>query len=93
MSSATFTKLKAALEKNNTLTPEEIAAAIAADGAMTDAEQVELEALKIKLNKQGRAKVSMEDYVKASKILDTAPEGSPEYKAAEAIVEAFESGG
>ena len=35
----------------------------------------------------------MDDYLKASAVLDSAPEGSDEYNKALAIVEKFESGG
>jgi len=43
-------------------------------------------------NKQHSQTISMEQYLAASKVLDTAPEGSPEWLTAEKIVNAYESG-
>lgn len=88
--SATFDKLKVMLEEKGALTPEDIETVTKADGEMTPQEMVDLESLRLK--KDGRMQVSMEAYLKASKILDEATEGSEEYKKAEEIVNAFEKG-
>jgi predicted DNA-binding antitoxin AbrB/MazE fold protein len=87
---AAFDKLKGMLEEKGALTQEQIDETVKADGAMSPQEIMELESLRLK--KGERMKVSMEAYLEASKVLDTAAEGSEEYKKAEAIVNAFESG-
>lgn len=87
---AAFDKLKGILEEKGALTQEQIDETIKADGAMSPQEIMELESLRLK--KGERMKVSMEAYLEANKILDSAAEGSEEYKKAEAIVNAFESG-
>jgi hypothetical protein len=90
---ATFDKLKALLDKNNALTPDEITAALTADGEMTEAERIELEAERHKKQRTNGKQITMDEYLAASKVLDSAAEDSAEYKAAEAIVTAYESGG
>jgi hypothetical protein len=87
---ATFDTLKAMLLDKKTLSNEQVEQTVAASGAMTDDEKMWLEAEKHKLSRT--ATITMEDYLAASKILDTAPEGSDEYKKAEELVNRYESG-
>lgn len=89
--SASFDKLKTMLDEKGALSPEDIEGVVKSDGAMTPQESMELESLRLKKG-DGRIKVTMEAYLEASKVLDSAAEGSEEYKKAEAIVNAFESG-
>lgn len=91
--SASFDKLKAMLEEKGALTNEDVEKITKEHGEMTPQETIELESLKLKKSKESRAAPTMEEYIAASKILDTAAEGSEEYKKAEAIVKAFEEGG
>jgi hypothetical protein len=91
--SATFDKLEALLKANGTLTNEEVEKAVAEHGAMTDDEALTLEADRHKLTRAAGAKITMDEYLAASKILDTADEGSDEFKKAEEIVNKYESGG
>jgi hypothetical protein len=58
---------------------------------MTAQEQIDLSAAQLKL--KPRTEVTMEQYLEAMKVLDSAAPDSPEYAAAEKIVEAFESAG
>lgn len=90
--SATFDKLKEILKEKQTLTPEDFENVTKEHGAMSDQEHIALEAMRLKLDKLNRPKISMDDYLKASKVMDEVPEGSDEYKAAEEIVTAFEQG-
>ncbi len=90
--SATFDKLKELLKSKGSLTNEEIQAAIADSGDMTPEEHALLEAERLEAAKSAGSKVSMEEYLAALKVLDSAPEGSDEYKKAEAVVERYESG-
>jgi hypothetical protein len=87
---ATFDTLKAVLLDKKTLSNEQVEQAVASSGAMTDDEKMWLEAEKLKLSRT--ATITMEEYLAASKILDTAPEGSDEYKKAEELVNRYESG-
>lgn len=87
---ATFDKLKAQLAEKKSLTNEEVTAAVTADGEMTDDEKMWLEAERHKLSRT--ATITLEQYLEASKVLDTAAEGSDEYKKAEELVNRYESG-
>ncbi len=90
---AAFDQLKDLLAKQGKLTDEDIEQAVAAQGTLTDEERLWLSAEQFKLERADDAKVTMEEYLEASNILDTAAEGSVEYNKALKIVEAFESGG
>lgn len=90
--SATFDKLKALLAEKKALTNDEVAAAIAADGDMTDEEKVWLEAERHKLARAASTTITLEEYLAASKVLDTADPSSDEYKKAEEIVNKYEAG-
>jgi hypothetical protein len=90
---ASFDKLKAILEEKGEIPADEMEKIVKEDGALSPQETMELESLKLKKSKETRKQVTMEEYIQASKILDEAPEGSEEYKKAEAIVNAFEAGG
>ena len=91
--SETFNKLKALLDEKGSLSAEDIEKMSTEHGAMTPQEVIDLESLKLKKSKEGRTEVTMEQYLEATKTLDTAAEDSEEYKKAEAIVTAFEAGG
>ena len=88
-----FEHLKKVLADKGTLTSEEVTAAEAEHGAMTDEEKFWLESEKHKKETENRQTITMDDYLKASAVLDTAAEGSDEYKKALEIVERYESGG
>jgi hypothetical protein len=91
--SATFDKLEAILKEKGTLTNEEVEKMIAEHGAMTDEEKLTLEADRHKMERASGQKITMDEYLAASKILDTAEEGSEEFEKAEEIVNKYESGG
>lgn len=91
--SAAFDKLKELLAKQNTLSNEEVEKLVAEHGALTDEEKIWLEAERHKLERAKGEKITMEQYMEACKVLDTAAEGSDEYKKAEEIVNRYESGG
>jgi len=93
MSSESYKQLRQLLKDKNTLTPDDLERITKEHGALSDVEHIELEALRLKLDKESRAAVTMDEYLKATKILDSAAEGSEEHTAALAIVEAFEGGG
>jgi hypothetical protein len=88
-----FDKLKAILEEKGEIPADEMEKIVQENGALSPQEAMELESLKLKKSKETRKQVTMEEYIQASKILDEAPEGSDEYKKAEAIVNVFEAGG
>lgn len=91
--SETFDKLKAQLDKQGTLSDDEIKKAVEASGAMSADEQAQLSAAIHEKERTQDQKITLEQYLEASKVLDSAPEGSEEYKKAEKIVERYESGG
>jgi hypothetical protein len=93
--SDTFDKLKALLEKQKSLSNEDVEKLVAEHGAMTDEEKITLESEKARIEREERQKdsVTMDQYLEALKTLDSAAEGSDEFKKAEEIVNKYESGG
>jgi len=90
--SDTYTKLKEMLDKQGALSKEEIEKMVAASGEMTAEELTLLEAERHEKERAKTEKITMEQYLEASKVLDTAAEGSDEYNKALKLVEAYESG-
>jgi hypothetical protein len=90
--SATFDKLKAILADKKTLTNEQITAAIGESGEMTPEELTWIESERLRLEREGSETITLEAYLEASKVLDTADPSSDEYKKAEVIVNKYESG-
>ena len=80
-----FDKLKAKLAESGTLTDDELISA-----GLTDEEKIWLSAERHAKQRDKQAKITLEQYVAANKVLDTSAEGSTEYKDAEKIVEAYE---
>ncbi len=91
--SETYSRLKELLEKQRSLSNDDIQNMITSHGEMTAEEITTLEAEKHEKQRAKTEAISMEQYLAASKVLDTAPEGSEEYNQALRIVEAYESGG
>lgn len=91
--SETFDKLKELLAKQGSLSEDDINKAITATGAMSDDERTKLEAERYEKERSKDQKITLEQYLEASKVLDSAAEGSDEYKKALALVEKYESGG
>jgi hypothetical protein len=89
--SASFDKLMAMLKEKGSITDDEVKKVTDESGALTDQEQLDLSAERLKSQK--RTAVTLEEYLAASKILDTAAEGSPEFIAAEKIVNEYEKAG
>jgi hypothetical protein len=73
-----FEHLKKMLEDKGTLTPEEVTTAEAEHGAMSDEEKFWLESEKHKKETVSRQTVTVDEYLKASEVLDTAGEGGVE---------------
>ncbi len=90
--SAAFDHLKSLLEKQKKLSAEEIQKAVAEHGEMTPQELTEIESERHRLEREAQETVTMEQYLEALKVLDTAAEGSPEFTKAEALVQKYESG-
>jgi hypothetical protein len=86
-----FDKLKAMLEAKGALTDEEIASIEGELGALEDEERLWLSAeIHDRKTRAGDA-ITLEQYVAAAAVLDSAASDSPEYLEAQRIVEAFES--
>jgi hypothetical protein len=84
--SENFEKLKTKLAETGALTDEEITAA-----NLTSEELVWLSAERYAKQRDKQETITLDQYVAASKVLDTAPEGSPEFLEAEKIVTAYET--
>jgi Ca2+-binding EF-hand superfamily protein len=93
MMSETFEKLKEQLAKQGNLSEDDINKMVEAHGQMSDDERTQLAAAVHEATRTKDQKITMEQYLAASKVLDTAAEGSDEYKQALKIVEAYEQGG
>ena len=91
--STTYDKLKELLDKQKSLTTEDIEKIVKEHGEMADEEKTHLEADRLEAAKTSGDKVTMDQYLEACKVLDTAAEGSDEHKKAEALVEKYEKGG
>jgi Ca2+-binding EF-hand superfamily protein len=89
---ATFDKLKAALQEKGTLTEEEIVQAVKEHGAMTAEENMQLSAEIFERQRASEKKVTMEQFLEANKVLDSADPNSEDYKKAQQIVDAFLAG-
>jgi hypothetical protein len=91
MASKAYEKLKEMLKEKGKVSHEEIKKVEEEHGEMSDQERLEISAEALKT--ETRTEVTMDQYLEATKTLDTAEEGSEEYKKAEEIVKAFEGGG
>ncbi len=80
-----FDKLKAKLAESGQLTDEEIGAA-----RLTEDEKLWLSAERHAKERDKQEAVTLDQYLAASKVLDTASEGSPEFLAAQKTVEIYE---
>ena len=76
--SETFDKLKAQLETQGKLSDDDIKTAIETLGAMNDEEQIQLSAAMHEKERAQDQKITLEQYLEASKVLDSAAEGSHE---------------
>lgn len=86
-----FEEAKKLLEARGMLSDAEIDTLTAQHGDMTEEERVWLAAEIYERVRSGEAQVTLEQYLEATKVLDSAAPDSPEYKKAEAIAQAFES--
>ncbi|MBN1285061.1 MAG: hypothetical protein JXB47_06670 [Anaerolineae bacterium] len=86
-----FDEAKKKLEAQGMLSDAEVQAIVGQFGDMTEEEHIALSVEIYERVHSGRATVTLEQYLEATKVLDTAAPGSPEYKKAEAIATAFES--
>lgn len=93
----TYDKLKALLDKQQSLSKDEIDKMVSEHGEMTNEEIMQLEADRLQMEKQAKSSgdetVTLDQYLEALQKLDSAEEGSDEYKQAEAIVQKYEKGG
>ena len=83
--SENFDKLKAKLVETGTLTDEEIQSA-----NLTEEEKIWLNAERYARQRDKQEVITLEQYVAANKVLDTATEGSAEYVEAQRIVDLYE---
>jgi hypothetical protein len=84
--SENFDKLKAKLAESGTLTDDEINTAT----GLTDEEKIWLNAERYAKQRDKADVITLDQYVAANKVLDTAGEDSAEYKEALKTVEAYE---
>ena len=83
--SENFEKLKSKLAEAGTLTDDEINAS-----GLTDEEKIWLKAERYAKQRDKQEAITLDQYVAANKVLDTAKEDSTEYKEALKTVEAYE---
>lgn len=86
-----FDKLKAMLEEKGSLSDEDIATVEGEKGALTDEERLWLSVEQHDRKERAGDAITLEQYVAAAQVLETADPASDEYKKAEKIVEAFEN--
>ena len=90
--SESFDKLKELIASQKTLSNEDVEKIVKEHGELTGEEKIWLESEKLRHAKEKGGEVTMEQYLEACKVLDTAEESSDEYKKAEALVEKYEAG-
>ncbi len=83
--SENFDKLKAKLVETGTLTDDEIHAA-----NLTEEEKIWLNAERYARQRDKQEVITLEQYIAANKVLDSMPEGSPEFIEAQRVVDAYE---
>lgn len=86
-----FDKLMKLLKGQGKISDEEIKKITDESGEMTEAEHIEFSLAQIESGT--KTEITLEEYLKATKILDSAEESSPEYKAAEKIADEYEKAG
>lgn len=89
---ATFDQLKTLLEKQKSLSNADIEKAVAEHGELSADDLTWIESERHRLEREAQETVTMDQYLAALKVLDTAAEGSPEYVKAEALVDQYEKG-
>ena len=86
-----FDRLKAQMDSQGGLSEADIAAAEAEHGALTDDERLWLSIeLHDRMQRSGN-EITVEQYLAATQVLDSAEPGTPEHDEARRIVDAFES--
>jgi len=91
--SEAFDKLKELLKSQGSLSNDDVEKVTGELGTITDDEKMWLESEKLKLEKDATDTISMDQYLAALGTLDSAEEGSDEWKKADEIVTKYESGG
>ena len=86
-----FDKLMKLLKEQGKVSDEEIKKITEENGEMTEAEHIEFSLAQIESGT--KTEITLEEYLKATKILDSAEESSREYKAAEKIADEYEKAG
>jgi hypothetical protein len=90
--SETLVQLQALLAKQGSLSEDDITKVAAQHGPLSEVERSVLEAERYEKERGKGQAISLEQYLAASKVLDSAAEDSDEYKKALALVEAYENG-
>jgi S-adenosylmethionine synthetase len=90
--SETLVQLQALLAKQGALSENDITKVVAQHGPLSEVERSVLEAERYEKERSKNQAISLEQYLAASKVLDSAAEDSDEYKKALALVEAYENG-
>lgn len=90
--SEAFEKLKELLAEHKTLSNDDVEKMVKEHGELTDEEKMWLESEKLRLERASTETVTMDQYLEALKVLDSAEEGSDEFKKAEEIVDRYEKG-
>ncbi len=80
-----FDKLKAKLAEVGMITDDELG-----DKSLTDEERIWLSVERYSKLRNDSKKITTESYLEATKKLDDLPEGSPEYEAAQKIIDEYE---
>jgi len=90
-----FEKLKELLKSQGKLSTDDVEKLVKEHGEMSNDEKMWLESEKLEIEKKAKQTetITMDQYLAALKVLDSAAEDSDEYKTAEALVDKYESGG
>ena len=93
--SKAFEALRKIVEEKGKFTPEDMEKAAKAHGPLSDQEKADIAALQLEVEKKHKKEekaVTFEEFLEATKAMESAKEDSDEWKKAKAIVDKFEAG-
>lgn len=86
-----FEQLRTLLQRQGTLTDEDFATIESQYGSVTDAERLWLSIEAHDRRQREGDAITVEQYVQATRLLESSPPGSPDYERARRIMDAFEN--
>jgi hypothetical protein len=90
--SAAFEVLQKIIEEKGKFTPEDMERVTKEHGELSEQEKADIAALQLEAEKKQKKAVTFEEFVEATKTMESAKEGSEGWKKAKETVDRFEAG-